>query len=157
MLFADKEHLRADAATAVLRVREREIDFYMQNLSVVSTQATLIAGFAFAFLSNTVFESPSEGVVSYAWEQALGMCTPAISDHCDEQHVGFWRWNWVTWWKQMFQLAQISATTACMFVSLWALHTAVVAQVMGPNLALRGPPGSVDRAVRHMASNRHWQ
>ena len=38
-----------------------------------------------------------------------------------------------------------------MTVQLWTVYTCVFTNILGLHLALRGPEGSVDRAVRHMA------
>ena len=38
-----------------------------------------------------------------------------------------------------------------MFLQLWAVQACTVSTVMGQGLALRGPDGSMDKAVRHMA------
>lgn len=42
-------------------------------------------------------------------------------------------------------------TTLGMCVQLWTVCTCVFTNILGLHLALRGPEGSVDRAVRHMA------
>ena len=42
-------------------------------------------------------------------------------------------------------------TTIGMSIQLWTLYTCVLTNILGLSLALRGPEGSVDRAVRHMA------
>jgi hypothetical protein len=38
-----------------------------------------------------------------------------------------------------------------MFLQLWAVQACTVSTVMGQGLALRGPDGSMEKAVRHMA------
>ena len=38
-----------------------------------------------------------------------------------------------------------------MFLQLWAVQACTVSSVEGQGLALRGPDGSMDKAVRHMA------
>ena len=38
MLFADKENLKIEIAVSLLRVREKELQYYATNLSTVGTQ-----------------------------------------------------------------------------------------------------------------------
>ena len=52
MIAADKKALAADVQQQVLRIREREINLYSNNLNALGTQAALVAGFAFAGLVN---------------------------------------------------------------------------------------------------------
>ena len=51
----------------------------------------------------------------------------------------------------LLQLCFIVSTAACMFLQLWAVQACTVSTVEGQGLALRGPDGSMDKAVRHMA------
>ena len=39
MLYADKENLKTEVAVELLRVREKEMTFYANNLSMVGTQS----------------------------------------------------------------------------------------------------------------------
>ena len=52
MLYADKQHLKTEVAVDLLRVREKEMNFYSSNLSTVGTQSALLAGFAFGLFLN---------------------------------------------------------------------------------------------------------
>ena len=51
----------------------------------------------------------------------------------------------------MCQCFHVILTTIGMSIQLWTLYTCVLTNILGLSLALRGPEGSVDRAVRHMA------
>ncbi len=51
----------------------------------------------------------------------------------------------------MCQFFHVILTTIGMSIQLWTLYTCVLTNILGLSLALRGPEGSVDRAVRHMA------
>ena len=53
MILAEKENLKAETAVEVLRLREHEMSYYSQSISLMATQATLLAGFTFAMLAAT--------------------------------------------------------------------------------------------------------
>uniref|UniRef100_A0A7S4B853 Uncharacterized protein n=1 Tax=Chrysotila carterae TaxID=13221 RepID=A0A7S4B853_CHRCT len=141
MLYADKEALKTDIAVQILRVREKELGYYVQNLNTVSTQATLLAGFTFTFLSNLDFVEPEEGYLSADALRKLGL------DGVDETDAGALSWNWSVWLKQLLQVSFICVSYSCLFINLWCTHQCVVNSILGPGLALRGPSGSVHRAV----------
>ena len=48
MILAEKENLKAETAVEVLRLREHEMSYYSQSISLMATQATLLAGFTFS-------------------------------------------------------------------------------------------------------------
>lgn len=47
-------------------------------------------------------------------------------------------------------------TVLGIMLHLWTVYTTVVTNILGLHLALRGPEGSVDRAVRHMAQQNQF-
>ena len=51
MLFADKRALETNLKVSLLSIREQELDYYSQNCFALGTQAALVAGFAFAGLT----------------------------------------------------------------------------------------------------------
>ena len=61
-------------------------------------------------------------------------------------------WKWNTWGVQFMQWTQVTAMAYSMGKMLYVLQQCVLCVMLGNGLALRGPPGSVDSAVRHMAT-----
>tara|TARA_B110001452_G_scaffold243039_1_gene226176 strand:- start:153 stop:2615 length:2463 start_codon:yes stop_codon:yes gene_type:complete len=137
------------------RVREKEMNFYSNNLSMVGTQSALLAGFAFAILSQKDFTFPPGGFFPADWRSTLGMRTitfPNEYDWTEEQVIdGVRGWTWDVAFTQICQFFHLLLTTIGMSIQLWTLYTCVLTNILGLSLALRGPEGSVDRAVRHMA------
>lgn len=157
MLYADKQHLKTEVAVDLLRVREKEMNFYSSNLSTVGTQSALLAGFAFAILAQKKFTLGAGGFWPKAWREALGLRPLSDWDAenlgwtMEEVEQGVLGWHWDTAIQQIFQLCHLILTTIGMTIQLWTLYTCVLTNILGLSLALRGPEGSVDRAVRHMA------
>lgn len=147
MLAAEKAQLRTSLAVEQLMLRDKELHYYLNTMSSVSTQATLLAGFAFAQLTGYEYDDPDEGFFTTEQLDAMGI-GHTIEDASQRGVAG---WSWLTWTKQILQLCFIVSTAACMFLQLWAVQACTVSTVMGQGLALRGPDGSMDKAVRHMA------
>ena len=131
------------------------MNFYSNNLSMVGTQSALLAGFAFAILSQKDFTFPPGGFFPADWRSALGMreiTFPNEYDWTEEQvNNGVRGWTWDVAFTQICQFFHLLLTTIGMSIQLWTLYTCVLTNILGLSLALRGPEGSVDRAVRHMA------
>jgi hypothetical protein len=51
MLYADKRALETNLKVSLLQIREKELNFYTQNCLAVGTQSALLAGFAYAGLT----------------------------------------------------------------------------------------------------------
>lgn len=154
MIYADKENLKTAVAKEILAVREKEMKFYTRNLSMVGTHAALLAGFAFTILSQHEFRMPPQGFLSYDTEVSLGM-HPENQTYIDpimkQYQLGIGFWPWQVWFQQLFQLLHLCFTAMGILLHLWTVYTTVVTNILGLHLALRGPEGSVDRAVKHMA------
>ena len=159
MIYADKENLKTRVAQEILLVREKEMKFYTRNLSMLGTHAALLAGFAFTILSQHHFMTPDEGFLSYESEVLLGMW-PDNSTHLGSPAIqvqkGMAAWPWHVWCHQIFQLLHLCFTAMGILLHLWTVYTTVVTNILGLHLALRGPEGSVDRAVRHMAQQNQF-
>jgi hypothetical protein len=128
--------------------------YYARNLSMLATQSALLAGFAFTILSQYTFKFPYQGVLSCARRADLMM---SLDERCDPlrggnpELPGMSGWTWDTWLHQFGQLLNLTCTTYAMALQLWTLTRCVLTNILGLGLALRGPEGSMDRAVRHMA------
>lgn len=153
MIYADKENLKTHVAQEILLVRAKEMKFYTRNLSMLGTHAALLAGFAFTILSQHNYKTPIQGYMSYEDEYWLGMWpenTTSIADLDRQLQRGIGAWPWTTFLQQLFQLLHLMFTAMGILLHLWTVYTTVVTNILGLHLALRGPEGSVDRAVRHM-------
>ena len=56
MLYADKNALRTQLKVNMLRIRERELQYYTNNCLSISTSAALLAGFAWYGLTEVPFD-----------------------------------------------------------------------------------------------------
>mmetsp|Transcript_10381 Transcript_10381/g.26982 ORF Transcript_10381/g.26982 Transcript_10381/m.26982 type:complete len:189 (-) Transcript_10381:239-805(-) len=63
MLYADKNALRTNLKVNLLRIRERELTFYTNNCLSISTQAALLAGFAWFGLTEVPWEADANEYV----------------------------------------------------------------------------------------------
>lgn len=108
MLYADKRALETNLQVSLLKIREKELDFYTQNCIAIGTQAALLSGFAYNGIIQV--DIPSE---SSDWLKTLYLCV----------------------------------TTAAMGFELIAVLNSTLCSMLGPGLALRGPDGSMHRAV----------
>lgn len=148
MLAAEKAQLRTSLAVEQLTLREKELNFYINSMSSVSTQATLLAGFAFSQLTGYSYIEPTEGYFTKEQLETLGV----HDNDADGTLKGVVGWSWLTWVSQILQLLFIISTACCMFLQLWVVQVVTVTSVKGQGLALRGPDGSVAYTTKHMAS-----
>jgi len=108
MLYADKRALETNLQVSLLKIREKELQFYTQNCIAIGTQAALLSGFAYNGIIQV--DIPSE---SSDWLKTSYLC--------------------VTTMAMGFELIAVLNSTLC--------------SMLGPGLALRGPDGSMHRAV----------
>lgn len=136
MLFASKRELHAGVALSILQVREQELAYYTANINNIGLQASLLAGFAFSTLSS------HESLNVLTWiEQAPERPFLVISfDITAAQQV-----------KVLLELLYLTSTISAMGSTLYTLYICLITSILGPGLALRGPEGSVDRAVIGLA------
>jgi len=108
MLIADKHALETNLQVSLLKIREKELQFYTQNCIAIGTQAALLSGFAY------------NGIIQ----------VDIPTDQSD-------------WLKTLY----LCVTTAAMGFELIAVLNSTLCSMLGPGLALRGPDGSMHRAV----------
>jgi len=108
MLYADKRALETNLQVSLLKIREKELQFYTQNCIAIGTQAALLSGFAY------------NGIIQ----------VDIPSDASD-------------WLKTSY----LCVTTMAMGFELIAVLNSTLCSMLGPGLALRGPDGSMHRAV----------
>jgi len=111
MLHADKRALEQNLKVNLLRIREKELHFYTENCVAIGTQASLLAGFAYA-----------------------GLIQVDIPEHVNET----------------LKTAYLCVTTTAMGLELIAVLNSTLCSMLGPGLALRGPDGSMNKAVDEM-------
>lgn len=111
MLFADKRALETNLKVSLLQIREKELNFYTQNCLAVGTQAALLAGFAYAGLTQVAVPK--------------------------EKHY-------------LVKLLYLLFTAMAMGCELIAVLNTTLLSMLGPGLALRGPDGSMHKAVDGM-------
>jgi len=138
MLYAVKKDLRADLARSILKVRERELQYYTTNILNIGMQAALLSGFAFT----TLAQHDSNNVLPWL-EQASGSRTFVViaSLVLDPQQL----------FQVILEMLYLTSTISAMGSTLYVLYICLVTSILGPGLALRGPEGSVDRAVFSLA------
>jgi len=108
MLFADKRALETNLQVSLLKIREKELQFYTQNCIAIGTQAALLSGFAYNGIIQVDIPEESSDLL-----KSLYLCV----------------------------------TTAAMGFELIAVLNSTLCSMLGPGLALRGPDGSMHRAV----------
>lgn len=114
MLYADKNALRTNLKVNLLRIRERELTFYTNNCLSISTQAALLAGFAWFGLTEVPWEPDANEIV---------------------------------------QSVYLVVTTLIMGLQMLTVVNATLVAILGPGLALRGPDGSMHKAVDGMMTH----
>ena len=150
MLEAEKKQLEATLAVDVLRVRDRELQFYSDATATIGTQAALLAALSSAVLTALPGEmkTPREGWISYSTAQAWGM--PREYDSVDESNTGIGTWSVWTWLEQLLQLGEIITCVACLTTQLVLIQRCALIEIGGLSLALRGPDGSAQKALHYM-------
>lgn len=121
MLLADKRDLQNSLKVSLLQIEEKELNFYFNNCVTVGTQAALLAGFTFS------------AIIEINVQQVLA------SDEVVAE-AG-------TTGTQTLQVIWFVATAMAMILEIFALIKAMQLSILGPGLALRGPEGSVTRAL----------
>jgi len=67
MLYADKNALRTQLKVNMLKIRERELNYYTNNCLAISTSSALLAGFAWYGLTEVPFDSNADATVQTAY------------------------------------------------------------------------------------------
>ena len=130
MLLADKRDLQNSLKVSLLQIEEKELNFYTNNCMTVGTQAALLAGFGFAAIIE------SNVAVSLASEQFDQELDPG-------EAIALWA-------RVVLQVLWFLCTVVAMILEIFALVKAMQLSILGPGLALRGPEGSMTRALAVM-------
>ncbi|KAL1496065.1 hypothetical protein AB1Y20_014693 [Prymnesium parvum] len=128
MLAADKQALQRELSQHILELQWKELQYLYQNAQHLGTTSAVLVGFSFA-------SSGVIGVLAYTSENNI-----------------WWRFEWTATRHAAVAVEGFLGLTLALAMSFGviALFTTTVTCMAGPGLALRGPEGSVERAVRLM-------
>ena len=126
MLLADKRELQNNLKVSLLQIEEKELNYYTTNCMTVGTQAAMLAGFAFAAL-----------IEVDTGENQTGRTVQQIVR--DDALTFVW---------------YVTAVLGMLFET-FALVKSMQLSILAPGLALRGPEGSMTRALVTMRSEYH--
>ena len=127
MLYADKRNLEVNLQVALLRIRDKELTFFTDNLTAIGTQAAMLSGFAYTGIIMTHFEPDGkdfQGAES-SFSNIFGI-------------------------SKLLQGCFLCTSIAAMSLELMTVGGSMIAAIYGPGLGLRGPDGSMHRAVDGM-------
>ncbi len=152
ILAAEKENLRTDLAQAFNRVREQELRFYSGTMSVIGTEAALLVTLSFSLVASWEPLLPKAGYlprnISLEW---------GLNDEEYEHEHGIAGWDWVDWYTQLLQLAYLVMSMYTTIKLLSIVQMCVFAEFRAVGLALRGPDGSLQRAVHKLQRQQEYQ
>lgn len=144
MLAAEKAQLQGTLAQDIIRIRERELQFYAESLSGIATVGALLAGIAFGMFSDmwnwNFFDLDDTGVSDTN--------APLANIVHLAKLVG--QWSAAQWLQNVFYFLQALFTVITLVTNLTLVQNCVVTNIAGVGLALRGPDGSVHRSLTHM-------
>ena len=105
MLFAEKAQLETNLAVEVLRVRDRELQFYSDAFSTIGTQAALVATLSVGLLAlqTETLRDPIGGWLSAEMAAAWGVVRDVGPD--DTGPGGWTVWTWLEQGVQFMELA----------------------------------------------------
>ena len=134
MLAADKGALERELRVAMLNLQWKELQYLHTNFQNLATSSAVLVGFGFSAL----------GISSSYHPEAL------------TNHSSIWELDAQLWlsWELITEVAtealfQSAASFALAF-NLLSLFISTISSMCGPGMALRGPEGSVQIAVKHM-------
>ena len=128
MIHADRKHLEATLRADTIGIRDKELSLFADNFSVLATLSSFLTGIGFSGLTMVP--------VWYA-EQ--------LSDRSREH-------SQIIVCETLFY----ALTSMSIGFNILTLCICVYSMIFGPALALRGPDGSMARAVDGMYTERKW-
>ena len=138
MLAAEKAQLQGNLAQDIIRIRERELQFYAESLNSIATVGALLAGISFSMFFDM-----------WNWDMFGENYTPPLA-HIMDISRALQSWNAAVWIQQFLFLLQCWCTLATITTNLMLVQNCIVTNIAGTGLALRGPDGSVNRSLTHM-------
>jgi hypothetical protein len=122
-LSSPQNDLQTQLKLSLVQIEERELIYFTENSYNIGTQAALLSGFAFAALM-----------------QAATVVADPNNDKFDAGSVH----------GNLIQASWAGVTVLAMLFEIMALVKATQLAITGPGLALRGPEGSMTRAISVM-------
>eukprot|EP00966_Prymnesium_polylepis_P071889 1669413-Prymnesium_polylepis.1 len=129
MLAADKSALAKELSQQMLELQWKELQYLYQNAQNLSFTSAVLVGFG--FLSSGIIGVQAYHTENNIWQHAYSWTAQHIAGMVAEGFIGL-------------------TLALAMSYNLITLFNTTVTSMAGPGLALRGPEGSVERAVRSM-------
>jgi hypothetical protein len=134
MIVADKEALATELKQSSLSIQEKEINFFTSNFNSLATQSALLAGFAFSGACSSITQPPLN-----APDPSVRAALSGIETKDDHTLLAFFFY---------------ASTAISMCLNLLVVISCTFCNMWGPGLALRGPNGSMAKAVNGMDAER---
>ena len=135
MLAANKLALEKDLGVSMNELRRKEIEYLRSSFSILATASSVLVGFGYNNLSTSL--EPQQQLAVDGTYSRLAVINWG---HLSYNEILFLLAN-------LYQLLWVSLSLSfnliCLFISMLSI-------VAGQAMALRGPEGSMDLAVRHM-------
>ena len=135
MLAANKLALEKDLGVSMNELRRKEIEYLRSSFSILATASSVLVGFGYNNLSTSL--EPQQQLAVDGTYSRLAVINWG---HLSYNEILFLIAN-------LYQLLWVSLSLSfnliCLFISMLSI-------IAGQAMALRGPEGSMDLAVRHM-------
>mmetsp|Transcript_15396 Transcript_15396/g.46914 ORF Transcript_15396/g.46914 Transcript_15396/m.46914 type:complete len:561 (-) Transcript_15396:295-1977(-) len=144
MLYSLKRELHTDLARDILRVRELELNYFTSNIYNIGLQSAFLAGFLFTILATHNSEPLHKELYQNARSQGAAFVVidrAYLVEEADARQVS----------AIILELIYLISNISGLGSTLFTVYVSLVSGILGPGLALRGPEGSMDRAVIGMA------
>jgi len=138
MLAAEKKQLQGILAQDIVKIRERELQFYADSLQSIATVAALLSTISLAMFNDM-----------WNWPLFGEDLTPSI-EHIPELIEQLQHMNLIGYLSQLLLLSQSLLVLITLVTNLTLLQNCIITNIAGVGLALRGPDGSVHRSLKHM-------
>lgn len=140
MLHANKQDVEADLRREMLQIRERELKYYASNCRTMGTQATVFAGFAFAFFTNVATGVEKVASIEERASKQIGTHSHRRAEMISSDT------------PELLRVLFVLCCLTTMTLNISAMFFANCLALFGPGLALRGEGAhAMDRAVDGLA------
>lgn len=129
MIQVNKIKAREDIKTSQVKIQKEELGHFTNNLGMISGTASILVGFSFGSLTSM----PRK-----------------------ELYMGTVRGRPYNDWRYALRLIFVLITVLSMMLNLSAILISSYASMLAPDLALRGPIGSMERALQQVRIIHQW-
>lgn len=144
MLYAQKNNLHASLQVDLLSVRSRELSYYYTNLRLIGASSALLSGFAFGIVASHSSNSMLSWIQDYTAQAGYSVIQPFVL-------ITRFPLNSMQIIEVVLEILYMVCTIAAMGLTIFTLYICLLLSIGGPGLALRGPEGSVDKAIFGLA------